>query len=126
MNSLKTCMIMKILIVAHLSKHPYNHNWIQNDHPTSYIHYLHQNHNNKLKQAQVDSFLYQTHMIKLRDGNGVGIPRTRQGPAPKRGKFPAPVGERGGGGGGGKFPRPRPRFPVGLKSPFFSPFPASL
>ena len=48
-----------------------------------------------------------------RDGNGAGIPRTRRGPAPKRGKFPAPVGDRGGdgeksptrrgGGGGGKF-----------------------
>jgi len=50
----------------------------------------------------------------MRDDNGAGIPRTRRGPAPKRGKFPAPVGERGGGGeksptrngggGGGKFP----------------------
>jgi len=55
-----------------------------------------------------------------RDGNGAGIPRPRRGPAPKREKFPAPVGERGGGGeenpprngggggGGGIFPRPRP------------------
>ena len=43
-----------------------------------------------------------------RDGNGAGIPRPRRGPTPKRGKFPAPVGERGGGGGGGIFPRPRP------------------
>ena len=57
-----------------------------------------------------------------RDGNGAGIPRPRRGPAPKRGKFPAPVGEQGGGGeenpprsgggggggGGGIFPRPRP------------------
>jgi len=54
----------------------------------------------------------------IRDGNGAGIPRIRRGPVPKRGKFPAPVGDRGGdgeksftrsgggGGGGGKFPAP--------------------
>jgi len=52
--------------------------------------------------------------VLARDGNGAGIPRPRRGPASERGKFPAPVGERGGdgeknpprsgggGGGGGK------------------------
>jgi len=55
-------------------------------------------------------------------GNEMGIPLTRRGPAPKWGKFPAFVGERGR-DGGKFFPVLDPVFPWGKISHIYPRFP---
>ena len=69
--------------------------------------------------------------VASRVGNGAGIPRTHWDPAPKWGKFPGPVGERGRGGsnplpeaGAGENSSPSPSpFPRQVKFPVFFPAP---
>jgi len=59
-------MLIKTLTFAHSSEHPSNYNWIQNDHPTSYIYALFHKSPQSYKQAHIKNFLIQDHLIMMK------------------------------------------------------------